>query len=299
MATIAIIKKKLRVLASYTIFPLGMCLFVWLYIHVAAASGNLADFENLPGIGLLSFVTIGVIIILEWVLPFNKSWNIYRLEDGNDFLHFVFSALSADTLSRIAVNMAAPMLLSRMPNSWLIWPTAWPFGLQVCFALFLYDFTYYWYHRLFHGSKWLWRIHRIHHSSHKLTFSKTFRFNFIEIFIENLLLLGVLKLFAAPPEVMVWAMAMVNFTVLVKHANLDVRFPRWLDWVFVSPGNHRRHHSSDLTESNSNFGGFTMLWDVLFGTYKNGLDYSGAPLGVKGHKLSTHFLGQAFDFLKP
>lgn len=295
----ALVLLKIRVLATYTVFPLGMGFFVWLYVRIAQESGNPIDFENLPGIGLLSVITIGVVVLMEWVLPYNRAWNCYVLEDSNDLMHFVFSAMSADNLSRVALNMAAPMLLARMPDTWLPWPTGWPFGAQVCLALFLYDFTYYWYHRLFHSSAWLWRIHRIHHCSLKLTFSKTFRFNFIEIFIENVLLLGALKLFAAPPEVLVWTMAMVNFTVLVKHANIDVRFPRWLDWVFVSPGNHRRHHSSDVAESNSNFSGFTMLWDVLFGTYKNGCDYDGTPLGVKGHRLSKHFWGQVFDFLKP
>ena len=284
---------------TYLVFPIGMFVFVGVYVRAAQTSGNPSDFENLPAIGLLTLVTIVTVVLLEWILPFKSVWNRYVLEDTNDLLHLIFSAMSADTLSRITLNIGITMIYSRLysPLSW--WPQSWPFWLQVGFGVFLYDFTYYWYHRLFHHLPFLWRIHRIHHCSEKLTFSKTFRFNFAEIFFENILLLGVLKLFSTPPNVLVWVMAMVNFTVLVKHANIDVRFPRFLDWVFVSPGNHRIHHSSDMVESNSNFSGFTMIWDVIFGTYRNGRDYQDTPLGVKGHVLSKNFWGQIFDFLNP
>lgn len=298
MSLIQQLKNTGRLILTYLIFPVSMILFVFSYVKFAHSSGSFAAFEDIPAIGMLSFGTMCLVIIFERILPYNSDWNKYVITDINDIFHWMFSAFTADALAKVVINIYAPYILSHIVFIVDIWPAFLPFSLQIIFAIFLYDFTYYWYHRSFHYSKILWRLHRIHHCSTKLTFSKTFRFNFLEIFTENVLLLGILKLFSAPTEVLIWTMAMINFTVLVKHANIDVRFPRYLDWLLVSPANHRIHHSSDETESQQNFSGFTMLWDVIFGTYRNGNYRSNHPLGVKNHQLSDSFIGQVFDFLK-
>jgi sterol desaturase/sphingolipid hydroxylase (fatty acid hydroxylase superfamily) len=51
----------------------------------------------------------------------------------------------------------------------------------------------------------------------------------------------------------------------LQHANVDMRV-RGLHWIFATPDLHRFHHSTDLREGNSNFGGNLIIWDVIFGT---------------------------------
>ena len=40
-----------------------------------------------------------------------------------------------------------------------------------------------------------------------------------------------------------------------------------LEWMFVTPSNHRVHHSLKPEHVDRNFGGLLIVWDRLFGTY--------------------------------
>jgi sterol desaturase/sphingolipid hydroxylase (fatty acid hydroxylase superfamily) len=40
-----------------------------------------------------------------------------------------------------------------------------------------------------------------------------------------------------------------------------------LDKILTTPSNHRVHHASNREYLDRNFGGSTMIWDRLFGTY--------------------------------
>jgi len=69
-----------------------------------------------------------------------------------------------------------------------------------------------------------------------------------------------------------------------------VRIPLGLDrmlrWFVVTPDMHRIHHSTDVRETNSNYGFNVSWWDRLFGTY------CGEPaLGQLGMKIGLEHLG--------
>jgi sterol desaturase/sphingolipid hydroxylase (fatty acid hydroxylase superfamily) len=285
-------------LASHLIYPVGGIVFVLIYNQIVGAHDYPADFQDLAQIGTLMIFTMAVIIVFEFIIPYRKDWNNYTTNDLNDLLHFFFSSSLPDAAARYCfltllafeekeVGFFSKGILSSFP----LWA-------QVVAGLVIYDLTYYWYHRAFHTNPWLWRIHRVHHSSEKLSFTKTFRFNVIEIFVENVLLLSLLAASGMDVAATGWVVSMTTYTLLLKHANIDIRIPRALDWIFVSPATHRIHHSSNLQEFNKNYSGFTMVWDRIFGTYKNGSDYSGASAGLPDHKVSRNFIGQALDFLR-
>ena len=75
---------------------------------------------------------------------------------------------------------------------------------------------------------------------------------------------------------------------VVSHAN--VRLPETLDrlvrGMFVTPNMHSLHHSSDLLETDSNYGTVFTLWDRLFGTYRRGplAGYDAMQIGLKVSK---------------
>jgi sterol desaturase/sphingolipid hydroxylase (fatty acid hydroxylase superfamily) len=77
---------------------------------------------------------------------------------------------------------------------------------------------------------------------------------------------------------------------MFSHSNLriDKRVDRWLRRVIVTPDMHRVHHSTDLTETDSNYGFNLSLWDRLFRTYisqpKKGHD--GIAIGLSGYSAS-------------
>ena len=91
-----------------------------------------------------------------------------------------------------------------------------------------------------------------------------------------------------PNRVLVWIALWNNFEGALAHSNLAQEFPSVAHWILPTPHNHYVHHAlvSDLHDSN--YAGFTPLWDIVFGTYRHpdrhpvtavGIDDSTVPLG--------------------
>jgi sterol desaturase/sphingolipid hydroxylase (fatty acid hydroxylase superfamily) len=63
----------------------------------------------------------------------------------------------------------------------------------------------------------------------------------------------------------------VVFTManLFEHGDIDLplAFERRIGRIGITPALHRRHHSRQRAELNSNFGTIFALWDRLLGTY--------------------------------
>ena len=53
------------------------------------------------------------------------------------------------------------------------------------------------------------------------------------------------------------------------------------EWLFVSPSNHRVHHGQNPDYIDKNHGGLLILWDRLFGTFKEEDDNEPAVYGVR------------------
>lgn len=129
------------------------------------------------------------------------------------------------------------------------------------------EFAYYWEHRLAHTVRWFWASHRVHHSPNHMALANAYRLGWTAnlsgafLFFAPLILLGLHPLAVA---------AMLAINLLYQfwlHTELVPRLG-WLDKVFNTPSNHRVHHASNPEYLDCNFGGITMLFDHLFGTYR-------------------------------
>ncbi|MNC14696.1 Fatty acid hydroxylase superfamily protein [compost metagenome] len=133
-------------------------------------------------------------------------------------------------------------------------------------AFVLYDFCYYWLHRLGHERNVLWAAHSVHHQSEEYNLTTALRqtssgFIFSWLFYLPLALLGV------PPLVFITVASLnllYQFWVHTRH------IPKlgWLEWVLITPSNHRVHHAQNPAYLDRNYGGVFILWDRLFGTFK-------------------------------
>ena len=146
-----------------------------------------------------------------------------------------------------------------------------PFWVKLGLSVALYDITAYWIHRATHKIPLLWRFHRVHHSDTTMDASTVFRFHPLEI----LLVFGIGNILtAALFGTDVLSMALYYFILYLffffEHANLT--YPKWLNTtlglLFVMPDQHRVHHQQDQFYTDSNFADIFILWDRLFGTYK-------------------------------
>lgn len=129
------------------------------------------------------------------------------------------------------------------------------------------DFFYYWAHRLSHEVNLFWLGHVVHHQSEDYNLSvalrqSTFQKMFTFYFYFPLAFLG----FKTE-----WFVLMGAFNLLYQfwiHTEVIGKMPRWFEYVFNTPANHRVHHGRDPKYIDKNHAGTLMLWDHLFGTYQ-------------------------------
>ena len=207
-----------------------------------------------------------ILIFIELIYGLASGKSNYRLND-------TFTSISLGLISRyipllgLGIQGAAFAYVAQYYNLKLFSPSSiWVW----VFAFFLYDFCYYWMHRLHHEVKVLWATHVVHHHGEEFNLSTALRqtstgFLWKWIFYLPIFIVGI------PPEVFV-TVAGINlvyqFWVHTEH------IPKlgWYEYVFVSPSNHRIHHAQNKHYVDANYGGVFILWDRLFGTYKEELE---------------------------
>ena len=207
-----------------------------------------------------------ILIFIELIYGLASGKSNYRLND-------TFTSISLGLISRyipllgLGIQGAAFAYVAQYYNLKLFSPSSiWVW----VFAFFLYDFCYYWMHRLHHEVKVLWATHVVHHHGEEFNLSTALRqtstgFLWKWIFYLPIFIVGI------PPEVFV-TVAGINlvyqFWVHTEH------IPKlgWYEYIFVSPSNHRIHHAQNKHYVDANYGGVFILWDRLFGTYKEELE---------------------------
>ena len=132
-------------------------------------------------------------------------------------------------------------------------------------AFVLYDLSYYWLHRSHHQIKVLWASHVVHHHGEEFNLSTALRqtgtdFLFKWIFYTPMLLLGI------PVEIFVTVAALNLIYQFWGHTEHIGRLGV-LDYILVTPSNHRIHHAQNKEYIDANYGGVFILWDRMFGTF--------------------------------
>lgn len=146
-------------------------------------------------------------------------------------------------------------------------------------AAVLWDFCYYWNHRLGHEISILWAAHAVHHQSEDYNLSTALRqtstsFLFSWIFYLPLFLIGF------PADVLI-TVAAVNLIYQFWVHTQQIRRLGVLDRIFVTPSNHRVHHAQNERYIDKNYGGIFVLWDRLFGTFIEESDDEPVIFGVR------------------
>ena len=127
------------------------------------------------------------------------------------------------------------------------------------------DFTGYWSHRASHRFRFLWSAHLVHHSSTDFSMANAARLSPVEALYQPLVdlwapFLGFPLALYAPVTVISLLLAQLQHTRVIGRLG-------WVDRWLNSPSNHRVHHGRNPGYLDKNFGGWTMVWDRLFGTY--------------------------------
>jgi sterol desaturase/sphingolipid hydroxylase (fatty acid hydroxylase superfamily) len=140
---------------------------------------------------------------------------------------------------------------------------AWRLVYEILAILLVYDFAYYWLHRLMHTKKGMRWVHGTHHEVHNPTAMESFYLTPAELFAGLGLLCACTWLIG---PVSIYSFAVVFFihstlNITVHSGLLSKRFFLWpIDHLTHK---HYIHHAGNY---DNNFASLTPFWDLLFGT---------------------------------
>jgi sterol desaturase/sphingolipid hydroxylase (fatty acid hydroxylase superfamily) len=143
-----------------------------------------------------------------------------------------------------------------------------PLALRVLAFYLCADHGSYWMHRLMH-TRWIWRIHKYHHSPSALYWLAGVRSTIPQQILFNLPYVIFIPLVAGAPRWVYLALSVEGiFRNHWMHLNVTWR-ANWIEYVFVSPRYHHIHHSDLPEHHDTNFGSLFTLWDRLYRTRRN------------------------------
>ncbi|MBB6240985.1 sterol desaturase family protein [Rhodanobacter sp. MP1X3] len=146
-------------------------------------------------------------------------------------------------------------------------------------ALLLYDFLYYWLHRMGHEVNVLWAAHVVHHQSEDYNLTTALRQTGSGVLLGWLFYLP-MALLGYPVEVFV-VVALIDLLYQFWVHTGEIDKLGWFDRVFCSPSNHRAHHAVNDRYLDKNYGGILILWDRLFGTFTEENDSEPPVFGTR------------------
>lgn len=203
-----------------------------------------------------------------------RGRNTYRLND-------TINSLSMGSLSRLQSLVilgfsggiyewiVANYQLSQLPDS-EIW---------VWLSCFIgYDFAYYWKHRLGHEVALFWGSHVAHHQSEDYNLATALRQTSIDfhgfLFFLPFFMLGY------PAEIL---FTVVSINLIYQFWVHTEHIPKLgiIEWLFVTPSNHRVHHARNAAYVDKNYGGVFIIWDRIFGSFQDELDAEPVVFGLR------------------
>ncbi len=206
-----------------------------------------------------------LLIALEWAVDRKRGRNSIALADAIGSLNLgMLSQTSAvfTVLLRVGLYTLAwqHLALWRSDAFWTTW-----YGWLL--ALLLYDFCYYWLHRMGHEVAVLWAAHAVHHQSQHYNLSTALRQTSSGALLGWLFYVP-MALAGVPPLVFV-VVGLVDLLYQFWVHTEQVGRLGWFDRWFCSPSNHRVHHAVNDDYLDKNYGGILIVWDRLFGTFKD------------------------------
>ena len=229
-------------------------------------------FENISSLHR-SIILVGGITLfwsIESIIPlFNFNYKKFKHALPNFFF----------TLTTIIVNFSLAFILL-LVSDWvtennyglLNYGQFLPLSLYMIFGVLFLDLIgAYLPHYVQHKVKFLWKIHLVHHSDHKVDTTTANRHHPFESVVRYLFtLLGVTLLGANMGLVFLYQSLSVVLSQF-NHANINIKnkIDKFLSFFIVTPNMHKVHHHYVMPYTDSNYGNIFSFWDRLFGTFKS------------------------------
>ncbi|GAT06879.1 sterol desaturase family protein [Mycolicibacterium novocastrense] len=245
--------------SAHTLARYGYVPFMLLGLNGAAIALAAA---GAPKYWLLVILAVAIVtsFLVERLIPYDSDWNHDRSDSTRDRIHVVVN----ETLILASVA-AIPLLAAIVPGPG-IWPTGWPFVLQVLTAILVADLGITVVHLASHKIAVLWRFHAVHHSITRFYGLNGLMKHPLHQSVEMAAGVAPLILIGLPVDVASVLALAVAIQLLLQHSNADYRIGPAKYLLALNEG-HRFHHLKWAGIGDVNFGLFTLIWDHLMRTY--------------------------------
>jgi len=205
-----------------------------------------------------------VFIPMEKVFPAKPGQKVFRKGWILDLCFFLGQYLLWSGLVLSVLNYFNFALDDILPQQFRKTVQAQPIWLQAIEVLVFSDLLIYWGHRLQHKVDFLWRFHKVHHSSEHLDWLAAHR----EHPLDSIYTVGLINL---PAFIMgfnlnalVAIIAFRGIWAIYIHSNVRLSIGP-LRMLIGSPELHHWHH--DIERDAGNYANVSPLMDIIFGTY--------------------------------
>ena len=202
-----------------------------------------------------------IIATLEKLYPYNKGQRLFRKYFFTDFAWYTI--FLSYVMGVVIFRWVIPGIDSL---GWIERPTFlsdWPVWVQILVFVVSHDLWIYWWHRLQHNNRFLWRIHEAHHSAVEVDWVAGSRTHVLETLINQTVEYGPIILLGAHPLVALSKGVIDAVWGMYIHSNIGVRTGK-LQYFINGPEMHRWHHSAEVHDIN--YSTKFAIWDWLFKT---------------------------------
>ncbi|MET3135858.1 sterol desaturase/sphingolipid hydroxylase (fatty acid hydroxylase superfamily) [Undibacterium sp. GrIS 1.2] len=222
---------------------------------------QLISAKTLPWIfGLLLIILLAATIegiVLTFYSKKSYDWRAYAATAVDMIIRRLIDASG--------ISIAAPILFFAFTHRINTVELSTPFAFVLLFIG--QEFFYYWYHRTSHTVRWFWATHSVHHSPNELNLAAAMRLGWTgkltgtSLFFTPLVWLGF-----APTTVLAVVAINLLYQFWIHAPWIPTLGP--LEWVLNTPAHHSVHHASNPEYLDCNYGGVLIIFDRLFGTFR-------------------------------
>ena len=220
------------------------------------------------------FFLLALLIELVYGIVINK--NTYRL---NDAISNLFMG-TLRTSNKLIIIGAAGYVFYIAETHFALWRMDVTSPFTWIFSFIIYDFFYYWFHRISHERQIFWASHVAHHQSEDYNLSTALRQTgtgaFVSwVFYIPMFLIGI-------PSYVFISVASLNLIYQFWVHSEHIPKLGWFENYFVTASNHRVHHAQNEQYIDKNYGGVFIIWDRMFGTHKIEDENEACIYGIRG-----------------
>lgn len=230
---------------------------------------------------IYSIAVVLIFFVLEGLFPFfkgrQKRISHSAINIGFGITNGIIANVLFGTLLIYIVQMAKKNSFGLLFNLNISW------HIKGIIAFMLFDLWMYFWHRINHENKFLWKFHRMHHSDLAMDASSAMRFHPIEIILSSVVRLAIIPLLGMDIVFLAIYKLVMSPVILFHHSNVSLSegSDKMLRSIIVTPNMHRVHHSQVWDETNSNYSSVFSFWDRIFRSFKKRNDPQDIKFGLR------------------